>query len=147
MAFQKQIIMCVLGIALVILTAAYALSNPQEGQALQEDNVNMIVVTEKDNGNRLELNKGDVFIVKLECSPGTGYSWQIAKNDDKLMEQQGEPVYEKPTRELLVGGVENVIFRFKALANGANTLELHYKRVWEKDKPPQKIFMVIVNVL
>lgn len=62
------------------------------------------------------------------------------------MESQGEPVYETPERKLLMGGTEYVIFRFKALTSGTNVLELHYKRVWEKEKEPLKTFMITVKI-
>lgn len=145
MAFFKKSMCFFCVIALTILMADCALSNPQGEHAMQ-GSVNTLMVTEKDNGNRFELNKGDVLIVKLECNPGTGYSWYIAKNDGNVMEPQGEPVYETPERKMLMGGMEYVSFRFKALMSGTNVLELHYKRGWEKEKAPLKTFVINVTI-
>ena len=51
-----------------------------------------VTVTEKDNNSKVELNKGDTLAVIFDFSPGTGYSWQIAKNDVNVLEPEGEPV-------------------------------------------------------
>lgn len=59
------------GVALAIVMADCALSNPQGGQTVQ-GGMNSIMVTEKDNGNRFELNKGDILTLKLECNPIQG---------------------------------------------------------------------------
>lgn len=144
MTFLKKLMYFFCGVALAIVMADCALSNPQGGQLVQ-GSVNTIMVTEKDNGNQFELNKGDILTLKLECSPSTGYLWYIAKNDGNVMEPQGEPVYETPERKLIVGGVEYVTFRFKALTSGTNVLELHYKRGWE-DKEPLKTFVINVTI-
>jgi predicted secreted protein len=145
MTFLKKLMCFFCGVALAIVMTDCALSNPQGGQIVQ-GSVNTIIVTEKDNGNRFELNTGDILTLKLECTPGTGYSWHIAKNDGNVMELQGEPVYETPERKLVVGGVEYVTFRFKALKSGTNVLKLNYKRGWEKEKEPLKTFVIDVTV-
>ena len=48
-----------------------------------------VTVTEKDNNSKVELNKGDTLAVILDFSPGTGYPWQIAKNDVNVLEPGG----------------------------------------------------------
>jgi len=107
--------------------------------------VDTIEVTEKDNGVALELKRGETLAIKLECVPGTGYSWHIAKNDDALMEMLGEPTYEAPKNKT-IGGMEYKLFRFKALSAGTDLLELQYKRIWEKEKKPQRIFSIKVKI-
>ena len=145
MAFLEKLMCFFCGVALTILMADCALSNPQGGQKVQ-GGMNSIMVTEKDNGNRFELNKGDVLVVRLESNPSTGYLWYIAKNDGNVMEPQGEPIYETPERKIIVGGMEYVSFRFRALTSGTNVLELHYKRGWEKGKEPLKTFLITVKI-
>src|SRR6516165_5812374 len=74
-------------IAFPILVAAFvaylgvagAADNPKkEGKAA-------VVVTEKDDGKKVKLAKGDTLEVRLEMQGGTGFSWKVAKNDDKVL--------------------------------------------------------------
>jgi len=106
-----------------------------------------VTVTEKNNNGTLEVNRGDILAVRLESSPGTGYSWQIIRNDEKLMQQQGEPTLSTdPAQKVVMGGKEFTTFRFKATNSGMNVLELLYQRAWEKEKEPPKKFLIKVNI-
>ena len=58
MAFLKKSMCFFCGVALTILMADCALSNPQGGQKVQ-GGMKSIMVSEKDNGSRFELNKGE----------------------------------------------------------------------------------------
>ena len=134
-----------LGAVLSLLMPDWALNNSHGDQTVQGE-IKNITVTEKDNGSRFELNRGNVLTLRLESNPSTGYSWQIAENDGKVMELMGEPTYETPERKLIVGGIEYRIYRFKALTRGTNVLELQYKRIWEKEKEPLKTFRITVKI-
>jgi len=106
-----------------------------------------VTVTEKNNNGTLEVNRGDILAVRLESSPGTGYSWQIIRNDEKLMQQLGEPTLSTdPAQKVIMGGKEFTTFRFKATNSGMNVLELLYQRAWEKEKEPPKKFLIKVNI-
>ncbi len=134
-----------LGVVLSLLMADWALNNSYGDQTVQGE-IKNLTVTEKDNGSRFELNRGNVLTLRLESNPSTGYSWQIAENDGKVMELMGEPTYETPERKLIVGGIEYRIYRFKALTRGTNVLELQYRRIWEKEKEPLKTFRITVKI-
>ncbi len=134
-----------LGAVLSLLMADWALNNSYGDQTVQGE-IKNLTVTEKDNGSRFELNRGNVLTLRLESNPSTGYSWQIAENDGKVMELMGEPTYETPERKLIVGGIEYRIYRFKALTRGTNVLELQYRRIWEKEKEPLKTFRITVKI-
>lgn len=106
-----------------------------------------VTVTEKDNNKTVELNKGDFLAVVLEFSPGTGYSWQIAKNDANLLDPQGEPaIAGGAEQKSMPGSSEQATFLFKALKNGTTVIALHHKRIWEKEKEPLKVFSITVKV-
>ncbi len=135
----------VAGILLTIGTANCSLNIMSDSQAVQST-PRSITATEKENGTQLELHPNDVLTVRLECIPGTGYSWQISRNDAGILKPPDKPEYERPDRQKALGGVEYGIFRFKASAKGTNVLELQYKRVWEKDKAPLKTFRIAVRV-
>ena len=126
-------------------TADCSPNSPSDIQAVQSTPRN-ITATEKDSGSRLELHRDDVLTVRLECIPGTGYSWRISKNDAAVMKPPDKAEYERPDTKKALGAVEYGIFRFKALAKGTNVLELQYRRTWEKDKEPLKTFRITVRI-
>jgi inhibitor of cysteine peptidase len=130
----------------IVLVMAFPLKNAQGGGKVEGGMPNM-TVTEKENNSTVEVNKGDVLAVMLEFSPGTGYSWQIVRNDSKLMEPQGEPVFSGgPEQQKLVGGKEQATFSFKAVNSGTGVIELQHKRGWEKEKEPLKVFSITVKI-
>lgn len=104
-----------------------------------------VTVTEKDNGGETCLARGDVLVVRLEAQYGTGYGWSVVKYEREVLEQLGEPEQESPGRGR-PGSVEHQVYRFKALAAGSTSLELHYLRPWEKDKQPLKTYKINVSI-
>jgi predicted secreted protein len=127
---------------LLILVGAFALNNSQASADMRT-----VTVTEKDNNSTVELNRGDLLEVILEFSPGTGYSWQIAKNDANLLEPQGEPTISGGTEQKnMPGAAEQATFRFRALKSGTTVIALQHKRPWEKEKEPHKVFSITVNI-
>ncbi len=140
----RSLIGLVFGVLLATGVASCAPGTPGEYQAVQ-DSARNITVTEKENGGQLDLHPGDALILKLESIPSTGYSWQISKNDARVTESMGKPEYERQDKKVM-GGVEYQIFRFKALAKGTSTVELQYKRTWEKGKEPLKTYRIKVRI-
>jgi len=104
-----------------------------------------VILTEKDQGGRVGVAKGGSLYVRLEASPGTGYGWEIAKNDSRILKLIGKPTFEK-SENSQPGGPETEVFHFEGRSTGTTTLELHYRRPWEKDVPPAKTFHVEIEV-
>lgn len=104
-----------------------------------------VTVTEKDDGTKIKLNKGDTLVLRLVAQPGTAFSWSIAKNDADLLKQQGKVETERPEKPL-PGGKVTQIFRFRAEAAGSSALELNYARPFDKDKAPAKTFKLEAKV-
>src|SRR6266702_3775821 len=102
-------------------------------------------VTEKDNEGKVTVIKGKELLVSLDIIQGTGYTWEVAKKDDKQLEKVGDPTIEKAQKGV-VGGKAQQVFRFKAAEKGDTTLELNYRRPFEKDKDPAKTFKIKVTV-
>lgn len=119
------------GALLIIGTANCSPNTLSNGQAVQTAPRN-ITATEKENGTQLELHRDDVLTLRLECIPGTGYSWQISRNDGRVLKPPDKPEYERSDKQKALGAVEYGIFRFKALVKGTNVLELQYKRIWKR---------------
>ena len=127
---------------LLLLVGGFFLNNSQASGAIPA-----VTVTEKDNNGTVEIKKGDLLAVVLKFSPGTGYSWQVAKNDPKLMEPQGEPVISRGTgQESMPGVSEQATFLFKAVNSGTAVIEFHHNRLWEKEKEPLSVFSITVKI-
>jgi inhibitor of cysteine peptidase len=100
-----------------------------------------IVKSDADRSSQVSLAPGQVLVIRLPSSPGTGYTWVVPGGPIGLLEPVGEPKYEY-AGETKLGGCEEQVFRFKAVRNGQMTLRLKYMRPWEKDKPPEKIYEI-----
>ena len=117
-------------------------------QATMQDIPDEITVKEKENKGQVEVALGGVLILKLEANPGTGYSWQIVKNDDALLKQMGESIFEpiSDKGEKRMGAPAYQTFRFNAQSSGTDIIEMHYSRKWEKNTRPLKKFSMTVHV-
>jgi len=104
-----------------------------------------ITITQKDCGSTVELTKGDILILRLEEQPGTGYSWEILKNDAELLKPLGKPTSES-RGEAFPGATVDKVFRFEAQKTGSSSLELGYIRPWQKGKAPVKTCHFMVEV-
>lgn len=104
----------------------------------------LVTASEKDNKSELSLPKDAILIVRLNVSPGTGFSWHITQCDREHLQLLGDPVFEasKPTGP---GSGEDQVFRFKALTAGPSVLKMAYRRAWEKDASPAKTFEIKVK--
>lgn len=103
----------------------------------------IVTATERNTNARLAV--GDTLVVRLQSTPSTGYGWQIAACNKKVLKQMGEPVLEDSGKNL-PGAPQHQVFKFKALATGNTVLELHYVRPWEKGKPPATIYKLSVTI-
>ena len=85
------------------------------------------------------------FIVELESSPSTGFSWQ-AEYDTAVLELI-EQTYEanKNTGEVSIGAGGVDLFKFKALSAGETKITFKYKRSWETEVLEAKVFTVNVK--
>lgn len=108
----------------------------------------IIHVSDKDNGNTVSMAARGILEMKLETIPGTGYAWQVIRNDSRILRMTGPPVLAPAdeTREKMLGAPSYQVFRFEAQAAGKSILELHYKRRWEAQAAPLKTFVVTVRV-
>jgi inhibitor of cysteine peptidase len=104
-----------------------------------------ITVNDTNNHSQIIIQKGNMMIVELLTNPGTGYSWQIIKNDPDKLKPLGDSVL-KPLETEAPGADENQVFRFLAKNSGATVLELHYLRPWERNIPPLKTYQINVQI-
>jgi inhibitor of cysteine peptidase len=111
------------------------------------DPKNSVEVNEANDGEQVELDPGQILVVTLESNPSTGYRWEVAENNEFILEQLGEAEF-KPSDTgdpPLVGAGGWEIFRFKPVGAGQMILKLVYRRPWE-DTDPFKTFSIEVII-
>lgn len=100
-------------------------------------------LTDEDTGNKVCLRKGDKLCLQLKARLATGFSWKITKNDSKKLKLISESTEKTDEDEATI---ELQIFTFEAVAKGSFLLEISYARPWEKDKPPEKKYVLDLKI-
>ncbi len=99
-----------------------------------------IRIYEDDAGTTVSVKQGQSIFLYLDSNPTTGYDWVVTSVDGL---GQAESKFTRNSNAIGAGGRE----RFKWTTHnvsGLHTLELAYKRSWEKS--PIKTFKVTVNI-
>ncbi|ALB43206.1 MULTISPECIES: protease inhibitor I42 family protein [Nostocales] len=126
---------------LTTLTIIFQVSNTANPPMSKSE----ITVNDANNNSQIIIQKGNMMIVELLTNPGTGYSWQIIKNDPDKLKPLGDSVL-KPLETEAPGASENQVFQFLAQNSGSAVLELHYLRPWERNLPPLKTYQINVKI-
>lgn len=103
-----------------------------------------IYVDKEDNGGQIEVSKNDVVIISLQADPSTGYRWQVEETDRRILRQVGKIEFKQESK--LLGAPGKQTLNFKVVGAGRSSLELIYRRPWEKKAVPAKIFYIQVIV-
>lgn len=99
-----------------------------------------VIVTEAADGRSLNLRRGEQLQVVLAETAGTGYLWQVASLDRRLLQLEGQTSWQDPGPPPppgvrapvgLVGGPMQVSFLFRAVAAGEGVVLLRHWRPWE----------------
>ena len=101
------------------------------------------------NGNIVEINNGEKFIIELESNPTTGYSWVVEFDENNLEFVTKNFVQQKQNGdEPIVGAGGTEKFQFKSLKTGETKINFYYLREWEIDVAPadQKTFNIIIKM-
>ena len=136
-------------IRLNIVTMLSILVTFTAGFGMPQSSLDSVTITEKDNMGEVQIELGGILTVKLESTPGTGYTWRLVRNDPGLLKQMGEPLPETrlvDPKKKIVGAPEDLVFRFRAQGKGSNILSLEYLREFEKKAAPLKTFSVTVQI-
>ena len=106
-----------------------------------------ITLTEKNNGDSLNLKINDTMEIKLESNPTTGYSWFLSDTVDNIIFSITGPKFiESKKDEGLVGVGGYETFTLKATSKGKTDLILDYKRPWEEGIDPVETFKISISV-
>ena len=104
-------------------------------------------LTEKNNGDSINLKINDDIEIKLESNPTTGYSWFLNDNVDVTIVSVSDPVFiESEKDKELVGAGGYEIFTIKAISKGKTGIILNYERPWEEGVEPIETFEITISV-
>ncbi len=92
------------------------------------------------SSSEVRTGLGEVFTVRLESNPTTGYSW-TAEYDRDILELMSEG-YERMS--MAIGGGGHAIFIFLSLKRGRTTVTMRYRRPWEDEAIKMMRFFVEV---
>ena len=106
-----------------------------------------LVFTEKDNGSMVSCTKDQELKIKLESNMTTGYSWNLSENTDEGIVMMVSSEYKESKKEKeMVGAGGTETFIFEAKDNGRTEILLEYKKPWEENTEPEKVFKITVTV-
>lgn len=95
-----------------------------------------------DNGEEIELQRGQTMSVSLEGNPTTGYTWEPVGLNEEILRQIGEPVFTPESDALGASGTQ--ILRFRAVEEGRTTLRLVYHRPFEEAEPDRTFSVEVI---
>ncbi|HEX2914396.1 MAG TPA: protease inhibitor I42 family protein [Chloroflexia bacterium] len=95
-------------------------------------------------GSTVLLQLKDQLQISLEGNPTTGYTWEVAQIDNKILKLNGEPEFQPANA--LAGSGGKMILNFDTVGAGTTTLKLIYHRVFEPNVAPLNTYQVTVTV-
>ncbi|MBU0714172.1 MAG: protease inhibitor I42 family protein [Verrucomicrobia bacterium] len=92
----------------------------------------------------IKVKAGQIFTIRMESNPTTGYSWQLSKTlDDQIILVTNAFI---PPDSKLMGTGGHEVWTFEAIGEGQVEISMKYVRPWEKDQPIRtNVFTVIVK--
>jgi predicted secreted protein len=97
------------------------------------DSHGLMILTDKNNGQEIELKKGELFQIELPQLGGAGYSWNFEKLNPEYLEMVSRET--KPIDKERLGGPVLAIWLLRAQKNGTTEVTMDHYRLWEgKDK-------------
>ncbi|MCK5114405.1 MAG: protease inhibitor I42 family protein [Phycisphaerae bacterium] len=105
-----------------------------------------VMLSNKHDSKTVTATVGDEIVLRLKGNPTTGYQWMLDDLAGKSAKPDGIIKYEAIDSAKRVGAGGFFIARFKAVKAGKTTFKLVYARPWEKDKKPDEVFLVTLDV-
>ena len=109
-----------------------------------DDALPPVILTEENNGETVTIRVGQELHIFLGGNPTTGYMWASRGLDSKFLALAEEPAYTAASDAIGSGGEFDFFFRMKAAGETVVTLE--YKRSFEKDVEPERVFSVTLLI-
>lgn len=101
-------------------------------------------LSESDSGRTLTVKVGERFTVSLPSNPTTGYVWSFdAPYDEKVLILSSD-TFANPEDEGVTGAPGRRILTFSVVGPGRSGIRLGYKRPWERNSRPARVFQLLV---
>jgi inhibitor of cysteine peptidase len=101
-----------------------------------------IQLSQGDSGGSIQVDKGQIITVTLNCNRSTGYSWKLLRNNDRVLERMGGS--RTSGDEPGAGGL--CVRSYRALRKGGSDLKLGYKQWFDDGGKPDQVFQIHVDV-
>lgn len=98
---------------------------------------------EPDLGAVVEMAPAQQVLVEIEGNPTTGFTWEVAEIDPRVIAPVGDPQYESESDADGSGGIYT--FRFEAVGPGEEEVVMVYRQSWT-DAAPSRTFTFRVVV-
>lgn len=102
----------------------------------------MLRITKETSPGELAVKPGEPFEIEFPENPTTGHRWHLRSSDESVLELQDDSFQPAGGSACGAGGVRR--WRFRAAQEGATTLDLQYRRSWEKQ--PAQSAQITVRV-
>lgn len=112
-------------------------------QTEKDANVAAARTSQQNNSEEIKALVGQEFEIKLQGNPSTGYDWQIAKMDERLLKLTGEDFVTNAPGGV-VGSSGTAVFKLLPLKTGETELTLNYKRPWASDVLKSTTYKIII---
>lgn len=108
--------------------------------------VELMASSEYDGDGQLQTPVGSIFYLSLASNPTTGFEWMVASGgDDKIIKNTGSSYRPDEALDLpLSGQGGRQYWRFQAVQEGINDLQLVYVRPWESVQPRQRFNLKVI---
>ena len=138
---NRPVLAALCGIFLVMAAFGQSPSGPASPRIVILD------IQETDSSLEATLYADETLLIRVAGNPTTGYSWEITGiTDPTILVPQGDIEYE-PANPGLLGSPGTFLIRVSGVREGQATLELTYRRPWEKNKPALRTVSIDIHVL
>mgnify|MGYP006253296905 FL=1 len=103
------------------------------------DSTRILSVNDDENFKAVTLRQNHLLVLQLASNPGTGYSWQLVKNNPKQLELLENPTLEPPNQSASNDTVYHV-FRFQVQSGENSILRLEYPQRQETNSLSTKSY-------
>lgn len=92
----------------------------------------------------ITVKPGDDVLVALAQNQTTGFSWEVVGSGKSVLSLEGSAI--RPPASAALGAGGEKMFAFKAQQSGSATVEIAYRRPWEKHVKPARVVTITVTV-
>jgi predicted secreted protein len=113
-----------------------------------KEKTDVSVIDSTQGKQSITCKAGEMFTIRLEGNPSTGFLWDFEKGfDTELAMFQGSKEETTQNEKEMVGSPVIYTWTFKALKAGSTEAIMKYKRQWEKDPVNEKTLLIQVTII